>query len=409
MNSEVRNQNSEVRNPRGSVNREVLQCALAREILNYKFQLLNLLLFSFAFALAAPSAADLRVQDVAHLQGQRTNKLSGWGLVVGLDGTGDGAKSPATLRALMELHKVYHAPVVDLRELQANNNVAIVSVEVTIPKFGAREGEALDAVISCVGSAKSIKGGRLLTTPMQDAMLKIPAILALTTGRIDSLDAKNPKMGIIRGGCVLEEDFNYGFVQDGAIMLVLDEAKAGYGWAQVVARAVNFELTNPSDERDISKSGAGRILVQDEAAVALNAKTVRVRIPSAEAARPAGFISRVLAARVFASPDAPATVVINRTTNQISFTENVTISPTILQLPGLGTLSVGGGGAAAPTGNNAAQSNLVGLDSAKAAGTSFQDLLNTLGKLQLPAEQVVQAVEHLHRTGTLHAQLVYAE
>lgn len=383
--------------------------AFARAFLNSEFQLLNSLMLVFAFAFAAPVAADLRVQDVARLQGQRTNKLSGWGLVVGLDGTGDGAKSPATLRALMELHKVYHAPVVDLRELQANNNVAIVSVEATIPQFGAREGEALDAVVSCVGTAKSLKGGRLLTTPMQDSMLQIPAILALSTGRLDALDPKNPKVGVVRGGCVLEEDFNYGFVRDGAITLVLDEAKSGFGWAQVVARAVNFELTNPSDEHDLSKSGGGRILVQDEAATAVSAKVVRVRIPQAEATRPAGFISRVLAARVFAAPNSPATVVINRTTSQISFTENVTISPTILQLPGLGTLSVGGGGPAASAGNAAAQTSLVGLDSAKAAGTSFQDLLNTLGKLQLPAEQVVQAVEHLHRTGTLHAQLVYAE
>lgn len=361
--------------------------------------------YSLFAILAGPLAsADIRVQDVARLQGQRTNKLSGWGLVVGLDGTGDGAKSPATLRALMELHKMYHAPVLETKELQANNNVAIVSVEVTIPQFGAREGEAIDAVVSCVGTAKSLRGGRLLTTPLQDSMLSVPNILALATGRIDSLDPKNGKVGIIRGGCVLEEDFSYGFVQDNTVTLVLNEAKAGYGWGQVVARAINFELQNPAEEQDASKGTGGRIVVEEEPAVAINAKCIRVRIPRAEQARPAAFISRVLAARLFATPESPATVVINRTTNQVSFTENVTISPTVLQLPGLGTISVGGDGAsAAPTGS------IVGLDSAKVAGTAFQDLLNTLGKLQLPPEQVVQAVEHLHRTGTLHAQVVYAE
>jgi flagellar P-ring protein precursor FlgI len=351
-----------------------------------------------------PVSADIRVQDVARLQGQRTNKLSGWGLVVGLDGTGDGAKSPATLRALMELHKMYHAPVLETKELSANNNVAIVSVEVTIPQFGAREGEAIDAVVSCVGTAKSLRGGRLLTTPLQDSMLSVPNILALATGRIDSMDPKNGKVGIIRGGCVLEEDFSYGFVQDNTITLVLSEAKAGYGWGQVVARAINFELQNPAEEQDASKGNGGRIVVEEEPAVAINAKCIRVRIPRAEQARPAAFISRVLAARLFTTPESPATVVINRTTNQVSFTENVTISPTVLQLPGLGTISVGGAGASAPP-----TGSIVGLDSAKVAGTAFQDLLNTLGKLQLPPEQVVQAVEHLQRTGTLHAQVVYTE
>jgi flagellar P-ring protein precursor FlgI len=310
----------------------------------------------------------------------------------------------------MELHKVYHAPVLETKELAANNNVAIVSVEVTIPQFGAREGEALDAVVSCVGTAKSLRGGRLLTTPLQDSMLSVPHILGLATGRIDSIDPKNGKVGIIRGGCVLEEDFTYGFVQDHTITLVLNETKAGYAWGQVVARAINFELVNPAEEQDDSKGTGGRIVVEEEPAVAINAKCVQVRIPKAEQSRPAAFISRVLAARLFTTPESPATVVINRTTNQVSFTENVSISPTVLQLPGLGTISVGGAGApAGPGGAPSPLGSVVGLDTAKVAGAAFQDLLNTLAKLQLPPEQVVQAVEHLHRTGTLHAQLVYAE
>ncbi|MBI5865544.1 MAG: flagellar basal body P-ring protein FlgI [Planctomycetes bacterium] len=374
---------------------------LASSNLALRFSLLALLV-----GVVTPTCADLRVQDVARLQGQRTNKLTGFGLVIGLDGTGDGAKSPATLRALMELHKVFHAPVLDVKELQANNNVAIVSVEVTIPEVGAREGEALDAVVSCIGPAKSLKSGRLLTTPMQDSMLTIPSILALTSGRVEQLDPKNPKVGVIRGGCVLEEDFSYGFVKDGSITLVLDDSKAGYGWAQVVARAVNFELANPTEDAKRSNENDGRIVVDAEAAEAISARCVRVQIPPAEARRPAAFIARVLAAKVFAAPDAVATVVINRTTNQISFTESVVISPTVLQLPGLGTVSVGGGGSG---GQNAPAGSMVGLDSEKAAGTSFQELLTTLSKLQLPPEQVVQAVEHLHRTGTLHARLMYTE
>src|SRR5690606_14658838 len=87
-----------------------------------------------AAMLSAAASAEIRVQDVASLQGSHANRLMGYGLVVGLPGTGDGAASPATLRALMQLHKVYHAPVLDPAELKANKNVAIVAVECVLPE-----------------------------------------------------------------------------------------------------------------------------------------------------------------------------------------------------------------------------------------------------------------------------------
>jgi hypothetical protein len=99
-------------------------------------------------------------------------------------------------------------------------------------------------------------------------------------------------------------------------------------------------------------------------------------------------------------------VYVNRVTNDISFTGTVTIAPTVLQFPGLGAVSVGGA-AAAP--GKPAGGAVVGLSTDKEPGAEFQELLNTLAKLQLPAEQVVRAVEHLYRTGTLNAQLVYVE
>jgi flagellar P-ring protein precursor FlgI len=357
----------------------------------------------FVLLLAAPALADLRVQDVCKLQGQRTNKLSGWGLVVGLDGTGDGAKSPGTLRALAQLHKLYHAPVADIRELAANNNVAIVSVELTIPENGAREGQALDVIVSAVGPSKSLKGGRLLMTPLQDATLSVPNILAHAVGRVDVLDPKNLRSGVVRKGGTLAEDFLYNFIEDGIVTLVLDDAKAGYAWAQVIARTINHELSNPASTGIAEPNG--RIVAPSELAIVADAKNVLVKIPEAELSRPAGFISRVLQARLFGAPDQPAVVVINRITNQITFTETVTIAPTVLQLAS-GTLSIGGGTGSSSTG---AAGTAVGLDSTKSAGVGFQELLSTLNKLQLPPDQIVAAVEQLHATGTLHAQLLYKE
>jgi flagellar basal body P-ring protein FlgI len=205
---------------------------------------------------------------------------------------------------------------------------------------------------------------------------------------------------VIRAGCTLEADFFYNFILDGCLTLVLDDEHAGFQWAQLVARAINHELSNPAEIRArVRDAGeAGRVVVVPEAAEAIGPKNIRVRIPSYELPKPAGFISRVLQAQVFMTPTQPARVCINRTTGQVSFTGTVTVSPTIVQLPGLGTLAVGGGPAESRGGAGENE-----------AGVEFQELLNTLSKLQLGPDQMVGFIEHLHGTGTLHAQLVYTE
>lgn len=355
-----------------------------------------------ALAVTAGALAEVRVQDVARLQGQRTNKLMGYGLVVGLDGTGDGGKNEHTMRALMAIHRRFHQPVLGADELEAADNVALVTVEATVPEYGAREGQTLDVVVSGF-SAKSLKGGQLLTTPLQYAAFdendpQTQQILALAGGRVDMLDPSNPTRGVIRSGCTLEADFFYNFVLEGAITLVLDDEHAGFQWAQLVARAVNHEVGNPAEHNPAASGRSGRVVVASDFAEAVGPKNVRVRIPPYELARPAGFISRVLQAHVFMTPQTPARVCINRTTGQVSFTGTVTISPSILQLPGLGTVAVGGG----PPSRAAAGTKNSG-------GVAFGELLQTLSKLQLAPEQMVAAIEQLHRTGTLHAQLVYTE
>jgi flagellar P-ring protein precursor FlgI len=359
-----------------------------------------------ALATTAGALAEVRVQDIARLQGQRTNRLIGYGLVVGLDGTGDGGKNEHTMRALMAIHRKFHQPVLSSDDLKTANNVALVAVEAAIPEFGGREGQTLDVVVSAF-SAKSLMGGQLLTTPLQFALFdetdpETQRILAFAGGRVHIPDPANPRRGLIRGGCTLEADFFYNFILDGCITLVLEDEHAGFQWAQLVARAINHELSHPALESPAKSNRSGRFVLAPDFAEAVGPKNVRVRIPPYELAQPAGFISRVLQTHVFMTPQTPARVCINRTTGHVSFTGSVTISPTVLQLPGLGTVAVGGGEPAGPAGARAGNTKGDG-------DVAFQELLNTLSKLQLAPEQVVEAIEHLHRTGTLHAQLLYTE
>jgi flagellar P-ring protein precursor FlgI len=358
-----------------------------------------------ALTAAAQALAEVRVQDIARLQGQRTNKLLGYGLVVGLKGTGDGGKEADTMRALMAIHRKFHQPVLSPDELKNANNVALVTVEAVVPEYGAREGQTVDVVVSAF-KAKSLAGGQLLTTPLQFALFdeNDPAtqqILAVAGGRVDIPDIDVPTRGIIRDGCTLEADFFYNFILNNSITLVLDDEHAGFPWAGLVARAVNHELRNPA-ALDPREARQGQVVLTPDFAEVVGPKNIRVRIPPYELARPAGFISRVVQTHVFLTPRTPARVCINRTTGHVSFTGTVTIAPTVLQIPGLGTLAVTGSQQNRRAGGQAA-------DAEGAESVEFQELLNTFSKLQLAPEQTVAAIEHLYHTGTLHAQLIYTE
>ena len=342
---------------------------------------------------------DVRVQDITHLQGQRTNKLMGYGLVVGLPGTGDGEKYLPTMHALMRLHERYHAPIYTDSDIKGNKSVALVAVEAVIPEFGAREGQTVDVTVSAIGSAKSLKGGQLLTTPLQYAMfdeedVTSQYVLALAGGRVSVPNEESLTRGTIRAGAVLEQEFLYLFIEEGCITLVLDDKHAGWTWAHTVARAINHEIANPSTRTTAGQDDYERLVAANDVAVAIGPKNVVVRIPSYELPNPSGFISRVQNTPLFMLPEQVARVVINRTTKNVSFTGAVTISPTVLQIPGVGTVLIG---------KPAERSD----NSGEIGAVEFNELFQTLSEIKVSPDQLIDAIEHLHKTGTLHAQLQY--
>lgn len=353
---------------------------------------------AIAMMLASTALADVKVQDITRLQGQRFNKLMGFGLVVGLDGTGDGDKYQSTMRALSELHKHYASPIQKLDELKNNNSVAIVSVEVTLPEFGAREGQRLDVVVSSLGPAKSLKGGQLLVTPLQIsplAMAESAEPLATAGGPITLTDPTNLKRGVIRGGANVDADLMYSFIDGDVLTLVLDETQASWSMAQMIARAINHEFTSMAGDAG-ADSPVTRVVVRSDMAVAVAPNLVQVRVPQAELPRPAPFISRVQETSLYALPELPARIIINSVSKAIIARGKVTISPTTLNLAGM-SVTVG-----APAAGDA-------KDGAKTEAVDFDALLAMMKKLQVPQAQIVQAVEQLARSGLLHAKLEYQE
>lgn len=380
-------------------------------------------LAGLVLASAAPGLGQVRVQDVARLQGQRTNPLMGYGLVVGLEGTGDGGKNVVTMRALMQMHQRFAQPVVAPEELKNNKSVALVAVTAEVPEFGAREGQTLDVRIAALGEARSLKGGTLLVTPLQYALFDeqdpmTQGILALAGGRISLVSEAEPSRGIISQGATLEEDFIYSFIEDDRITLVLDDAHAGWPWAQMIARAINHEHSGALPLRT-GPGGEAADAGGADVAIAADPRNVIVVIPGYERSNPAAFISRVLQTPLFMLPQQQARVTINRATKTVSFTGSVRVSPTTLAVPGLGNVTIGRSESAGRNGAAGAEAPArpapAGTAAPAASSTArpasaaveFSEFLAALSGVKASPDQIIAAIENLQRSGSLHAQVQY--
>ncbi len=172
-----------------------------------------LLLLLLAGAALAPSAsAQARLKDIAAVQGVRGNQLVGYGLVVGLDGTGDGNGSTFTPQSVASMLQKFGITV-SPGALQLKN-VAAVMVTATLPPF-VKNGSAIDVTVSSLGDAKSLQGGTLLQTPLQAANNRVYAVAqgAVSVGGFlagggggGSVTKNFVTAGHVPGGALVEQD-----------------------------------------------------------------------------------------------------------------------------------------------------------------------------------------------------------
>ena len=132
---------------------------------------INYLLFSIiAFLLLVPAPVDaVRIKDIADIKGVRENQLVGYGLVVGLDGSGDSSKALFTVQSMASMLEKMGVTV-DAQDIKVKN-VASVMVTAVLPPF-ARSGSRIDALINSIGDAKNLQGGTLLLTAVEGSQRK---------------------------------------------------------------------------------------------------------------------------------------------------------------------------------------------------------------------------------------------
>jgi len=342
-------------------------------------------------ALATPAAA-VRVGDVTRIGGQRSNVLTGMGLVFGLKGTGDGGDYLPAIRPLSQMLAKF-ANAASVAELQDAKNVAVVMLTARVPANGARDGDAVDVHLTSIGAASSLKGGRLFVTPLLGPTGQLTddgMPFALAEGAVVIEDPSSPTTAVVRRGATMEVDLPADAVQGGQFTLVLDDPSSGWPMANLVATVVN------------NGEGADG---GSEVAAAVDPKNVVVRIPPSERDRPDAFIARVLRLPLPRLPG-EARVTVNDRTGTMVITGDVEISPAIVSHKGLTISTVRPEPTPSPARPVLRERDFVAVDPAKAGGAKLQDLLDALDQLKVPAEDRIAIVKELHKSGKLHAKLV---
>ncbi|MDW8468024.1 MAG: flagellar basal body P-ring protein FlgI [Burkholderiales bacterium] len=272
-----------------------------------------------AAALAAGGAAQAeRVKDLASFQGARANQLVGYGLVVGLDGSGDQTtQTPFTVQSVVSMLGQMGVNLPPGVSLQLRN-VAAVMVTAVLPPF-ARPGQTLDVTVSSLGNAKSLRGGTLLLTPLKGADGQVYALAqgnvvvggagAAAGGSRAQVNQLNA--GRIPAGATVERAVPSAIGADGVVRLELHASD--FGTARRVAEAIRARL------------GA--------AAIARDARTVEVPVPAGEAERVA-FLAELENVPVEAAT-AAAKVVINARTGSVVMNQAVTLAPAAVAHGGL--------------------------------------------------------------------------
>lgn len=357
-------------------------------------QSLPLIIATLIVLMVSSQISALEVGSIVRIKGSETSTLVGMGLVVGLDGTGDGGDFAPAHRPLVEVISRLMDDQTGLRELENTDSVALVTIEATVPAHGAREGDLLDVFVSCVGPAQSLAGGRLFLIPMVGEH-KDSDVMALARGAVNLENAETPRTGKIENGAKMTRSVRARFMdQRGYIQLVVNEANASWTTTNNLAALING-LVSPDGP---------------EAARAIDAMNVFIRVPDYERTNPASFIANILEAYIDGSQvTGSARVVVNSRTGTIVMSGDVEISPTIISHDGLTITMLKPEPQPAPGEELPPQlvtEEFLSLDPNNRGGARLEDLLTAFNQLKVPAADRITIVKQLHAAGQLHAELV---
>lgn len=347
--------------------------------------------------LTSTDALAARVKDLVQIQGVRENRLSGYGLVVGLNGTGDKSGSQFTIRSLANMLRNMGIAV-DPNAMKVKN-VAAVVVSANLPPF-AKSSQKIDCTISSVGDASSLAGGTLILAPLYAPDGKIYAMAQgpisvggfAVGGDSGTGVTKNfPTVGIVPGGAVVERSMDLDL---GSNMLL-------------VMNNPDFTTVHRMVESINSRAGA-------KIASAKDLSTIQVDVPEGYKNRVVDFVAMIESVEV--KPDNRARVIVNERTGTVVMGSDVKVSKVAIahgnlnikinedpQVSQPNPLSRGATTVTPQTGVTVEEGGkqLVMLPS----GTSIGDLVSALNAIGVSPRDLVIILQCIKRTGALYADL----
>ena len=366
-------------------------------------RLLSALLLAASLALfslgAGPAFAKSRIKDIVEFEGVRENQLIGYGIVVGLNGTGDALRNAPFTKQSLEA--MLERLGVNVRDANLNTkNVAAVMVTAKLPAFAA-PGSQIDATVSAMGDAKSLLGGTLLVTPLlgADGEAYAAAQGTVQTGSISAGGASGstvlkgvPTAGRIAGGAIVEREVRFQLASMGQMRLTL--RNPDFTTARRVADAINEAFPG----------------------------TARADSPTIVAVRPAGdqnlvqFMAQI--ENLSVEPDSPAKVVIDEVAGVIVMGDAVRVSTVAIQQGNLTITvreqpAVSQPGAFARVGETAVipQSD-VSVEEEKGkqfltvrSGTSLSNLVAGLNALGVTPRDMISILQTIKAAGALQAEI----
>ena len=360
---------------------------------------LCLLLAALAL-LGGPPARAERIKDLASIQGVRDNPLIGYGLMVGLDGSGDQTmQTPFTTQSLNNMLGQLGVTVPPGTNMQLKN-VAAVMVTAVLPPF-VRPGQAIDITVSSLGNAKSLRGGTLLMTPLKGADGQVYALAQgnmVVGGAGASASGSQVKVnqlgsGRIPAGAIVERAVESPLGGDGTLVIELN--KSDFGTAQKAVDAINRSF------------GPGT-------AQALDARMIQVSAPARPEER-VGFLARIEDIDVNPA-QAVAKVVINARTGSVVMNQTVRINDCAVAH---GSLSVvintdpvisqpgplSGGNTVATQRSQIELSQGGGALQIVKGGASLADVIKGLNALGANPQDLVSILQAMKAAGALRAEL----
>ena len=360
------------------------------------------MILSIAWFFSSQGVQAARIKDLASVSGVRVNQLVGYGLVVGLDGTGDQtSQAPFTVQSIKNMLQQFGVTVPPDVNPQLKN-VAAVSVHAELPPF-AKPGQTIDVTVSSIGNAKSLRGGSLLMAPLRGANGEVYALAQgnLVVGGLgvsgqdgSRLTVNVPSVGRIPNGATVERAVPSDFASSETLLLNLNTPD--FTTVHRLVQSIN------------STVGTG-------SAVAMDAASVRVIAP-ADLSQRIAFMS-MLENMQIEPGEAPARVVVNSRSGTVVIGSHVRVTPaavahgsltvTIAERPFVSQPNAFGEGETVVVPRTQIEvtqegSRMFLLDS----GTTLDEIVRAINDVGASPADLVAILEALKQAGALRAELI---